>query len=213
VWSMSDFHDRGQLKIIAIKKSGSSTLRRTFEEKLWTHNDWPETRYVTAIRHPAARMVSCWNHLVKDRTEGFAGPHLPFPEWVEYVIETPDSELDHHVCSQVHDLVGRCLETEGPCRLWIGMLEKLNVSEGALSTYCKRQLGIAGSAGGHVRHRHGPWPTYYDKRLLQRVRSRFHDDMRLWLRLYPDGYWVSGDDMPLLNHFQWAEAYHMNKIV
>ncbi len=204
---MSDFHDRGSLKIIAVKKSGSSTMRRTFEENLWTRADWPETRYVTVIRHPAARMVSCWNHLVKNRPNGFAGPQLPFPEWIDWVIETPDSELDHHVASQVHDIVGRTLETRGACRIWVGMLEQLNDCTEPLSLYCKRHVGIAGSAGTAVRHPHPPWHTYYDKRLLQRVRERFSDDMALWMSLCPRGYWVSGCDRHLIRHFQWSEAY------
>jgi hypothetical protein len=36
--------------------------------------------------------------------------------------------------------------------------------------------------------------------------------MRLWLKLYPDGYWYSGDDLPILAHFTWAEAYQSNNI-
>lgn len=208
---MSDFHDRGHLKVIAIKKSGSSTLRRTFEEKLWTQVDWPETRYITVIRHPAARLVSCWNHLVKDRTSGFAGPQLPFPEWIDWVIETPDSELDHHVVSQVHDMVGRTLEMQGQCRLWIGMLEQLNACEEDLSRYCKRRIGVAGRGTSHVRHRHRPWREYYDLRLLGRVRDRFYDDMRLWMRLYDKGFWYSGVEEHMERHFLWAEAYQNNQ--
>lgn len=205
---MSDFIDHGRLKIIAIKKAGSSTLRRTFAEKLWELSDWPEIRYVTCIRHPAARLVSCWNHLVKDRTSGFAGPKLPFPEWIDWVIETPDMELDHHVASQVHDLVGRTLQMEGQCRLWIGQLERLNSVEKHLSNYCQRTLGIAGKA---IRHRHAPWYTFYDKRLLERVRDRFYDDMRLWLRLYEKGFWCSSKQDNMERHFLWAEAYQNSR--
>jgi len=223
---MSDFHDCGRLKVIAIKKCGSSTLRRTFAEKTWGASDFLETRYVTCIRHPAARLVSAWNHLVKKRFESdpafrdrkvgeldWSGPPLSFEDWVDWVIETPDSDLDHHIASQVHDIVGRIHEVQVGNMLWIGQLERLNECEWYLRKYCKRQLGIAGSAGSHVRHRHGPWPEYYDRRLLHRVRERFRDDMRLWLRLYGDGYWVSGVDRPLLAHFVWSEAYQSNKIV
>jgi hypothetical protein len=156
-------------------------------------------------------MVSCWNHLAKNRESGFTGPKLPFPEWCEWVIETPDSELDHHVASQVHDIVGRTLEMEGDCRLWIGMLEQLNACEKDLSLYVKRHVGVAGSAGGAVRHVHAPWPEFYDKRLLERIRDRFYDDMRLWMRLYEKGFWQSGLSTNMERHFVWSEAFQNSR--
>lgn len=191
---MSDFHDLGRVRIIALKKVGSSTLNRAFREQRFDDNQ--PVRFVTYVRHPAARLVSAWNHFVavnnqtrftyEDR-ENLMLPALPFYEWVEVVLQQDLLSLDHHLRPQAPEIYDRIAKAPLGSRLFIGQLEQANAKIDALVAYVGRSVRFDTGR----KHPHAPWHTFYDKRLLENVRGAFAADMALWMAVFPDGYWIS----------------------
>ncbi len=186
------------VKVIALKKTGSSQLRRAFEEKVWERRHTQTVWWITAHRHPAARLVSGWNHLIKERPNNSFAPPLPFPEFVEWICETPDQGMNDHFRSQVVDLKDTLAGFAIPAgsRMIIFQLEQFDQTVGPVSI---EHLGRAIAPEPYTAHRHAPWPTYYDKRLLQAVRRRFRLDMALWWNLYHRGYWISDEKREILS--------------
>jgi len=201
---MSDFQDRGLVKVIALKKTGSSQLRRCFEEKVWERGHVDHVWYVTAHRHPAARLVSGWNHLINregmPKHNSFA-PALPFPKFVDWICETPDEGMNDHFRSQVVDLVDRLAMNAigADSRIIIFQLEQLDQ---CLGPVCTEYLGRSIATKPYTARRHAPWPTYYDKRMLEAVRRRFRADMALWWNLYTLGYWINHKNTPILSQIR-----------
>lgn len=188
---MSDFHEHGFVKVIAVKKVGSSTLNRAFREQTFEENRVPH--FVTMVRHPGARLVSCWNHFHKVRApqhngevrENIGLPALPFYPWCEEVLRRDVLTLDQHVRPQAPEIYDRIEHAPKGSRIFIGQLEQANAKNAALVRYLGRSVTLEEKR----RHYHMPWVTFYDKRLLESVRRRFKADMMLWNALVSDGYW------------------------
>lgn len=198
---MSDVIDCGQVQCIAVKKCGSSMWGRALRQRVWEPQHLRDVHYVTAIRHPAARLVSAFNYFIQSGTREITdqnpyGPKLPFPDWVEWVLAHRDRDLDHHLHKQMPDIYNQIKSAPRGTRLWIGQLEQITENAPKLSKFVGRNLSISQSNSRD----HAPWHTYYDKRLLERVRERYREDMAMWLNLLAlDGVWVSSRDKTLSN--------------
>ncbi len=185
---MADVSNKGYLTVIALKKCGSSQLGKAFRERVF---EIPPHRYVTAIRHPAARLVSLWYGHVKRRyEEGKAlhiyGPPSDFKKWVRWVLSNQLDLLDHHIRPQYLELRDNLQNTPAGSKLFICQLERLTPLNKELSQFCGQSIQVLDKK----RHPHPPWPEYFDRELLQQVRNGFAEDMAIWMSLMGKGYEV-----------------------
>lgn len=200
---MADLLDFGFVKVIALKKCGSSQFGKAFRDRQFL--PYPPHKYVTAIRHPAARLQSLWwghvRHAIKrpngsnrdDRVVSWRrnplhtfGPPVPFPEWIEWVLSNQLDQLDVHIRPQYLCLADKLREAPIGSKLWICQLERLTPLHKELSEFVGQPVCVLNKK----RHPHGPWVGYYDRDLLERVRKAYAHDLALWLWLWPNGYEV-----------------------
>ena len=128
----------------------------------------------TVVRHPAARLVSCWREVVdpSDRilelNPGLRRKRgLSFPEFVAAVGIEDDWRANAHYAQQSY-----LAQYRG---LWLldafFHLEKL----AEMWPHIQQRTGL-----GELPHlrpsRHAPWQSYYDPRLRALVETRYRDD-------------------------------------
>ena len=195
---MADITECGVVTVIRLKKCGSSQIRKAFAEKTWQHRQFGDStpRYVTAFRNPAHRLVSCWNHLIRGRVElppdyydpvaakKKFGPHLDFPEWCEWVIDTNHEDINMHMRMQTYELADHLRDTDG--LIWIGQLERMQeLAKNELTEWLKWSVAMPNKQ----RHPYklGTWPNYYPPGLLRKVHRRFATDYKLWMNIYGNG--------------------------
>jgi len=166
-------------------KCGSSNIRKAFAGKHWGPHQFPEHRYVTVVRNPAHRLVSCWNHLVRPKIEtstldGISkfGPHVDFPEWCRWVLAQDPDSFNAHIRPQTNELAGHLSGADG--LIWVGQLERMQwLAKGALSDW----LGVSMKMPYKPQHGYYHWPDFYDTELLQAVHRYFDRDYKLWMAL------------------------------
>ena len=181
-------------------------MRKAFREQRW---DEPHAlKFVTYMRHPAARVLSAWNHFVKEPgkhfsyslKQNFGLPALPFREWVEQLLLTDLLSLDQHLRPQVPEIYDRIVDAQIGAQIYIGQLEQANQTLDPLIEYVGRSVRFDTGR----RHPHDPWLTYYDKDLLERTRRAFAADMALWNALVCDGYWISDPKVSIAEQLTFA---------
>jgi hypothetical protein len=199
---VADITPCGIVTVIGLKKCGSSQIRKSFAEKHWQWQQFPETpltqRYVTAFRNPAHRLVSCWNHLVRAHVER-GGPHDPqrdvekfgprvdFPEWCEWLISTDPETMNAHMRPQTYELADVLRDKDG--LIWIMQLERATeICKGPLTDW----MHWSCSMPDKQRHPYakGLWTNYYPPGLLTEVRRFYRTDYNLWISLFTKGYEV-----------------------
>lgn len=196
----------GIVTVLGLKKCGSSQIRKSFREKHWQAQQFPETyktpRYVTAFRNPSHRLVSCWNHLVRPRVEVPPtnpeyiderakvrfGPFFPFPEWCRWVISQDHEDMNAHMRMQSYELADALRGTDG--LIWIGQLERMQeLAKGPLTDWLRWAIAMPDKK----RHAYyGRWPDYYTAApgLSREVHKFFATDYKLWMSIYEKGYGV-----------------------
>ena len=192
---MVDVTKCGVVTVLGLKKCGSSQIRKSFAEKHWEFQQFNDRtqRYVTAFRNPAHRLVSCWNHLVRPRHEVPVdpshaskekfGPHVPFFDWVDWIIEQDPETMNAHMRPQTYELADVLRDTDG--LIWVGQLERMQeLAKGPLTKWLKWSIAMPDKR----RHAYyGRWPDYYTTNLLREVRRCFATDYKLWMGLYGNG--------------------------
>ena len=199
---MSDLLDCGLVKVIALKKCGSSQLRKAFSEKVWDKRAYwwgvnQQIRYVTFVRHPASRLWSCWHHLVRRRVdiveqgESVFGPGLPFCDWLDWVFNSELSVLDHHIRPQAMELRDYADNINQTSKLFIGSLESSQDVLVPLVSY------LGGRSINFKRPNREPVPHWLQSipsSLVKEIRNKFSMDMRLWWSIHSSGYQIVGNN-------------------
>ena len=200
-YEVPDVSDHGNLTVIALKKCGSSQLHKAFAEQQWgAHHfpdEWGTQRYVTAVRNPAHRLVSCWNHLVKNRhdardidpmVEHAFGPALCFPQWVDWVLAQDQETINPHMRMQTLELADT-LHSLDDGIIFVAQLEQItSLSCGhelpALTTWLGRRVCVHRAR----KAQYGAWQNHFDRVQLQQVRWKFAADYHLWMHLLETGH-------------------------
>lgn len=202
---MADVNGHGQLTLIALKKCGSSQLHKAFAEVQWEvqhfPDDWGKPRYVTAIRNPAHRLVSCWNHLVKNRheardidpmTDHPFGPALCFPQWVDWVLAQDQETINPHMRMQTYELADT-LHSLDDGIIFVAQLEQITaLSCGSKLPAMTQWLGRRICVKRARKARYGAWQNHFDRVQLQKVRWVYAADYHLWLHLLETGHKIFG---------------------
>lgn len=195
---MADIIDCGVVKVIALKKSGSSEISRAFAQHTWEPygEHWDTPRYVTAIRNPGLRLVSCWQHLVKQRYDDRIdpnhdhnfGPATCFDQWVVWVLAQSMETLNPHMRMQTYELADHLSQLPQGI-VFVTQLEQVTpISCGAEVKPMTEFLGRRVCVRNQRKRRYAPWLTQYDRVQLQQVRRHFAGDWHLWNHLYATGY-------------------------
>lgn len=197
---MPDISRHGNLTVIALKKSGSSSIHRAFGNHVWEAKDFPDEwgtqRYVLAVRNPAVRLVSCWNHLAKSRLDrhidpSVEHPHGPaacFSQWLQFVLQSDQETLNPHMRMQTYEIADALLgEPDGI--VFIAQLEQLTaLSCGpdlpALTKWLSRRVCVQRQR----KAQYGAWQSHYDRIELQQVRWTYAADYHLWNHLHATGH-------------------------
>lgn len=194
---MSERRECGAVHVICLKKVGSTQLSRAFTNQKWSVDAGVPRRYVTFIRHPAARLVSAWNYLIKKRvatinaaTESEYGPHDSWDAWIRWVLDSDLDALDHHLRPQWLELRDALKGAPAHATLWVGSLELSEKVLPALEHHLKRKIVFERPNRPVIQ-----WQQFYDRALLEEVRLRFYGDLWLWMATHQKGYqFVSAAD-------------------
>jgi hypothetical protein len=138
----TDFDDRTK---------GQKDVRKRLEKAEERNNR------LAVIRNPYDRLVSCW----ANRRADFSGCD-DFTDFVDYVVRTPDEEINSHARSQTYHL-------EPWPRLLIDF-ERVNEEFAS--------LGINLQRINSSKHKH--WTSYYNQWQLKAVRQRYLRDFEVW---------------------------------
>jgi predicted NAD-dependent protein-ADP-ribosyltransferase YbiA (DUF1768 family) len=202
---MGDRSLHGCLTVICLKKCGSSQINRAFAEKVWEPKDFvvdPYTpKYFVAVRNPAHRLVSCWNHLVKFRydarnidpwTDHAFGPALCFSQWCDVIIHADHETINPHMRMQTYEIADHLLD-EPDGTVFVAQLEQLtDLSCGhhmpPLSRWLNRRFCVKRARKASYGH----WQDHYDRVQLQQVRWKFAADYHLWNHLLDTGHKIMG---------------------
>jgi hypothetical protein len=187
---LSDRRDCGAVHLIGLKKVGSTQLARAFTNQKWEVQADVPRRYVTFVRHPAARLFSAWNYLVKKRiatinsaSESVYGPAASWPEWIRWVLDSDLDALDHHLRPQWLELRDALKDSPEHSTLWIGSLDLSERVLPALEHYLARKMILERPNRSTIQ-----WQPFYDRVLLEEVRRRFYGDVWLWMATHQVGY-------------------------
>jgi predicted NAD-dependent protein-ADP-ribosyltransferase YbiA (DUF1768 family) len=200
VASVADVNGHGQLTLIALKKCGSSQLHKAFAEKTWDAghfpDEWGTPRYITAVRNPAHRLVSCWHHLVKHRSDDHVdpnikhpfGPAMCFQQWVDYVLAQEHETLNPHMRMQTLELADTLLSLDDGI-IFVAQLEQITaLSCGAYLPPLTKWLGRRVPVKRARKAQYGAWQNHFDRVQLQQVRWKFAADFHLWNHLLATGH-------------------------
>jgi hypothetical protein len=199
---VSDLIDMRAVKVIALKKCGSSMLHRAFSELMFDPKAHEPNRLVVFVRHPAARAVSAYNHFIIRHNAGEAfGPRKSFEVWLQWLLDHDPNTLDHHLRPQSLELWDR-FQAQPVSHLFLCVLEK---SVDALDDLTEFMGGHQPDIKTDIRHPHPPWPLYFAERndLLEAIRKHFANDMALWMSLVQSGGHVVLRDVNLRREFDW----------
>lgn len=179
--SLTGIVECGDLTVFAIKKSASTQLTRAFHG---TTHTLGAPAYLTAIRHPAHRLVSCYHHLVKPRYENSEGDHkygppLPFNEWANWVTEQDPGTANAHMKPQSVSL-GEVRTGRPEGEIMMLQVEQLTLMS---ATYLSAWLGTSVKVEHESKVEYAPWAEHYTLPTLQRVLNYYRDDFDLWCGL------------------------------
>lgn len=95
----------GRAVFFCIPKAGSVSIRRVIGETPATPEQVENGHRVAFVRHPLARLHSCWKHWVRDAHHHRMAIHgitagMAFDAFVRRVAEVRDSKADIHFASQ-----------------------------------------------------------------------------------------------------------------
>lgn len=161
----------GDGTVTAIPKAGSSSVRMALFGRLYDvrEREEPEGYWVAFVRHPLARLVSCYQHWIVDRFHHRMAIHglterMPFPYFVEAVSAIPDSRADMHFQSQSAIIRG---EPD-----FIGRTESLAEDWRHVQKHFK-----ARPIGRHNSTQHADWQSFYTPELRAVAIERYREDM------------------------------------
>ncbi|MCZ0811369.1 MAG: sulfotransferase family protein [Pseudomonadota bacterium] len=140
----------------------------------------------TFVRHPVARLYSCWNNKVIENTALSPAfermgvrTGMSFADFVRAVGDTPDDRADIHVCSQA-----AILEFRGkPVADFVGRLESIQADWARINQEIETRTGIA---PGRMRRKNVRGMTMPDVAeslpddVLARIRRRYARDFALF---------------------------------
>lgn len=135
---------------------------------------------LSVIRHPLARLASCWRDKVADPNRfhrpfrhkygGAIIPGMSFGDWVRFVAETPDGIADQHFRSMSWDLVfgdwtPETIRIERP-DWWADL-------RGRIRSHCGLDIG----AQRHENSTGGDWQGEYTMELRRIACDRYREDL------------------------------------
>lgn len=161
----------GEGTVTAIPKAGSSSIRMALFGRLYDvrEREAPEGYWVAFVRHPLARLVSCYQHWIVDRfhhrmaVQGLT-ERMPFSAFVEAVSAIPDSSADMHFKSQ-SELIGG--EPD-----FIGRVESLAEDWRHVQKHFQARPIVR-----HNSTKHPEWRSSYTPDLREVAIERYRDDM------------------------------------
>ena len=188
-----DIVECGSVTALCLKKCGSGQLRKSFTGKHWEPFPDGTPRFVSAVRNPAHRLVSAWNHLVRHHTEAPEpytdikkfGPALAFRPWCAWVLKQDPETMNAHFRPQTLELADALQDVDG--LIWIGQLERMRQ---LAKTDLTAWLGWSVSMPNDAPRAYDPWLSFYTPTLLRDVRQVYMNDHRLWLGLIDPGWRV-----------------------
>lgn len=157
--------------VTAVPKCGSSSIRMALFGKLYDvrERDVPEGYWVAFVRHPLARLVSCYQHWIVDTFHHRMAihglrRHMPFAEFVQAVAAIPDSVADMHFKSLSETING---EPE-----FIGRVETIAEDW----RHVQKKFNVR-AIGRHNSTNHPDWKSFYTPELTALAVERYREDM------------------------------------
>lgn len=166
------------------KESGLKYLSDIFKNSSQTAHQFvndPRMFMFTIVRNPYARVLSAW--LDKRDFPKFGIPKT-FPEFIKYVVNTPDNKMNEHFAS----ISSKCGFTEGirydaifkleDINVWgHRLVKKLNIADGLASEWTG---GFFQRTSKHDTHADSKLHQYYTPALKAQVRWRYREDFKLF---------------------------------
>jgi hypothetical protein len=184
---------RQNVRLVAYRKSAHTSLINAFcnesvEEVTRAtpgHRD-KKTAAITVsfFRHPLARLVSAYNHLVVSEPESTLTQwgyeqSMDFHDFIALTLRLPDKEIDLHLASQSYQL-SLALEDHHTDVVWIGQVEEAMSDWHRMMRFTGLRLPVV-PLPTFNRKAHPPWPMYYTPELIRDVlHSRYMGDHSVW---------------------------------
>lgn len=157
--------------VTAIPKAGSASIRQALFGRLYDipEREAPEGHWVAFVRHPLARLVSCYQHWIVNAFHHRMAVHgltqgMPFADFVKAVALIPDADADMHFKSQSALIDGQ--------PDYIGRAEAI----GQDWKHVQSVFGV-GPIGHHNRTDHAGWESFYCPELATIALERYQQDM------------------------------------
>lgn len=160
--------------VTATPKAGSASIRRALFGRLYEipEREQPEGYWVAFVRHPLARLVSCYQHWIVDRFHHRMAVHgltegMPFGRFVAVIADISDADADMHFRSQTALIPGR--------PDFVGRVETMERDW----QHVRERFG-AGPIGHVNRTEHSSWADFYSPQLRRLAESRYRSDLEVF---------------------------------
>lgn len=183
-------HGRGVVFFLIPKVASTSIshelnrFNHTYESRDTVVKDFPEYNYVTIVRNPFDRLVSCWSDKIMN-PDAYAGwcrrfenhlPHyqgMPFDEFIRNVCELDEDISDRHFRSQVAQLKydGKFLPD------YVGKVENLQQSLNEIAELTGLPIQQELTQKNRSKHRKKSYKDYYTPELIKLVEKKFEEDL------------------------------------